>query len=152
MAGNLGNNGGRLYSFGAQPVLIDCNFVVDPENGNGYGMRSLKGQGVAEVYLHSTASFHGTVASSSNVITAIAEGTSALLPGMPVQGTAIPAGSTITAILSGNSVQISANATGAHTSEVITYQAPGSPNPAAGLAWVKLSLNSQGIEFSSSYC
>ena len=55
MAGVLGNNGGRLYSFGAQPVLIDCNFVVDSTNGNGLGIRNLKGQGVENVFMHTSA-------------------------------------------------------------------------------------------------
>lgn len=55
MASNaLGNNGGRLYSFGSQPVLIDCNFIVDPANGNGLGNRSLKGQGVQKVFMYTT--------------------------------------------------------------------------------------------------
>jgi hypothetical protein len=52
----LGNNGGRLYSFGSQPVLIDCNFVIDSTNGNGLGVRSLKGQGVENVFMHTSAS------------------------------------------------------------------------------------------------
>jgi hypothetical protein len=141
MAGMLGNSGGRLYSFGAEPVLIDCNFIVDAANGNGYGVRTLKGQGVQAVYMHSTAALTGTVTSGSNVISAIAGGTSSLLPGMAVQGTAIPAGTIITAVLSSGSVQISNNATGTHASESITYQAPGSPNPAAGYALVRLSNN-----------
>lgn len=51
MANAIGNNGGRIYSFGAQPVLIDCSFVVDHTNGNGLGVRSLKGQGVKNVYM-----------------------------------------------------------------------------------------------------
>src|SRR5580698_6062891 len=56
MASNaLGNSGGRLYSFAAQPVLIDCNFVVDSTNGNGLGIRSVKGQGVANVYMNTSA-------------------------------------------------------------------------------------------------
>ncbi len=141
MAGALGNNGGRMYSFAAQPVLIDCNFVVDAANGNGYGVRSLKGQGVQEVFMHTTASLTGTVASGSFNITSISGGTSSLLPGMPVQGTGIPAGTTIVAVLSTSSVQMSAAATGNHSSESITYQAPGSPNPAVGYAWVKLANN-----------
>ena len=136
MANALGNSGGRLYSFGSQPVLIDCNFIVDPANGNGYGVRTLKGQGVQDVYMNSTASMTGTVTSTSFNITAIAGGTSSLLPGMPIQGTGIPAGTTIAAVLSSSSVQMSAAATGSHTSETITYQAPGSPNPAAGYALV----------------
>lgn len=56
MAGALGNNGGRLFSFASQPVLIDCNFVIDAANGNGLGIRSLKGQGVENVFMHTTAS------------------------------------------------------------------------------------------------
>ncbi len=55
MANAIGNNGGRLYSFASQPVLIDCNFVVDNTNGNGLGIRSLKGQGVRNVFMHTTA-------------------------------------------------------------------------------------------------
>lgn len=52
MANAIGNNGGRIYSFGAQPVLIDCNFVVDATNG--LGVRTLKGQGVRNVFMHTS--------------------------------------------------------------------------------------------------
>lgn len=52
----LGNNGGRYYSFLNKPVLIDCNFVVDSTNGNGLGIRSLKGAGVQNVFMHTSAS------------------------------------------------------------------------------------------------
>lgn len=55
MSNALGNNGGRLYSFGSQPVLIDCNFIVDSTNGNGLGIRTLKGQGVRNVFMHTSA-------------------------------------------------------------------------------------------------
>lgn len=48
----LGNSGGRLYSFGNQPVLIDCNFVVTPTNGTGVTL--LKGQGVNNVFMHTS--------------------------------------------------------------------------------------------------
>ncbi len=48
----LGNSGGRLYSFGEQPVLIDCNFVVTPSDGR--GVTSLKGQGVKNVFMHTS--------------------------------------------------------------------------------------------------
>lgn len=34
---------------------FDCNFVVDSTNGNGLGIRSLKGPGVANVYMHTNA-------------------------------------------------------------------------------------------------
>ena len=55
MASNpLGNNGGRSYDFLVKPVKIDCNFVVDAANGNGLGLRSLKGAGVQNVYMHTS--------------------------------------------------------------------------------------------------
>lgn len=38
------------------PVLIDCNFIVDSANGNGLGIRSLKGPYVQNVFMHTSAS------------------------------------------------------------------------------------------------
>lgn len=52
----LGNNGGRQYSFLNRPVMIDCNFIVDADNVNGLGIRSLKGAGVQNVFMHTSAS------------------------------------------------------------------------------------------------
>lgn len=52
----LGNNGGRFYDFLNRPVLIDCNFIVDSTNGNGLGIRSLKGAGVQNVFMHTSSS------------------------------------------------------------------------------------------------
>ncbi len=37
------------------PVLIDCNFIVDSTNGNGLGIRSLKGPYVQNVFMHTSA-------------------------------------------------------------------------------------------------
>ena len=37
------------------PVLVDCNFTVDPANGNGLGIHGLKGQGVSNVFMHTSA-------------------------------------------------------------------------------------------------
>lgn len=50
-----GNSGGRFYSFLNRPVHIDCNFIVDSTNGNGLGIRSLKGSGVRNVFMHTSA-------------------------------------------------------------------------------------------------
>lgn len=52
----LGNNYGKFYSFLSKPVLLDLNFVVDSTNGNGLGVRSVKGQGVKNVFMHTSAS------------------------------------------------------------------------------------------------
>lgn len=45
-----------LYQFEVMPVLLTCNFVVDSTNGNGLGIRSLKGEGIRSVYMHTSAS------------------------------------------------------------------------------------------------
>ena len=55
MANRNWASGGRLYSPFVSPVLIDCNFVVDSTNGNGLGIRNLKGPVVANVYMQTTA-------------------------------------------------------------------------------------------------
>ncbi len=44
-----------FYTLHEYPVLIDCNFIVDSANGNGFGVRSLKGPGVQAVFMHTTA-------------------------------------------------------------------------------------------------
>lgn len=55
MSNPMGNNGGRFYSTLVKPVLIDCNFVVDSTNGNGLGIRNLKGANVRNVFMHTSA-------------------------------------------------------------------------------------------------
>jgi hypothetical protein len=50
---NYPNN--KLYQYEAYPVLLSCNFIVDSTNGNGLGIRSLKGAGIANVFMHTSA-------------------------------------------------------------------------------------------------
>jgi hypothetical protein len=45
----------RIYTGHVMPVAIDCNFVVDSANGNGLGIRSLKGPYVQNVFMHTSA-------------------------------------------------------------------------------------------------
>jgi len=45
----------RIYTGHVMPVLIDCNFVVDSTNGNGLGIRNLKGPYVQAVYMNTSA-------------------------------------------------------------------------------------------------
>ena len=42
------------FIFGGSSA-VHCNFIVDSANGNGLGIRSLKGSGVAAVYMHTSA-------------------------------------------------------------------------------------------------
>jgi len=49
-------SGGKIYSMHVKPVLLDCNFIVDHANGNGLGLRSLKGPMIQNVYMNTSAS------------------------------------------------------------------------------------------------
>lgn len=48
-------NTGKVLSTHNIPVMVDCNFIVDRSNGNGLGIRSLKGNGVANVFMNTSA-------------------------------------------------------------------------------------------------
>lgn len=128
-----------FYTPHAKPVLIDCNFVVDAANGNGLGIRSLKGPSVQNVFMHTSAAFTGT-SHTSTLIDGIASGTSSLKVGMPVQGSGIIAGSTIATIVDSGSITLSV-ATSSSTTGSITYQAVGNPNPASGMILVQFQDN-----------
>lgn len=147
MSNALGNSGGRLYSFASQPVLIDCNFVVDRDNVNGLGIRELRGQGVQSVYMATSASFVGTTHTGTNVIDSISS-TANLVVGMHVATLDLPAGAVITAISSSTAITVSIVATTGHAAATITYTAVGSPmvnsgvsSASNGLAWVHLRHN-----------
>jgi hypothetical protein len=47
-------SGGKVYSMHVKPVLLDCNFIVDSANGNGLGIRSLKGPMIQNVFMHTS--------------------------------------------------------------------------------------------------
>lgn len=51
---NYPNN--KLYQYEAYPVLLSCNFVVDSTNGNGLGIRNLKGSGIANIFMNTSSS------------------------------------------------------------------------------------------------
>lgn len=142
MANRNWANAGRLFAMKVAPVWLDCNFIVDPANGNGLGIRSLKGAGISNVFMNSTASFTGT-SHTSTLIDGIASGTGSLLVGMPVQGSGIPADTTIASIVDSGSITLSA-ATSSSTTGSITYQGVGSPNPAAGLILVQFGSSYSG--------
>lgn len=55
MANRNFSNGGKIYAMETKPVLVSCNFVVDSTNGNGLGIRSLKGPLVQNVFMNTSA-------------------------------------------------------------------------------------------------
>lgn len=60
MANRNWSSAGKIYSMHTMPVMIDCNFVVDSTNGNGLGIRSLKGPTVKSVFMHTSAPLTGS--------------------------------------------------------------------------------------------
>lgn len=55
MGQNLGNNYGKFYGFQSKPVWLDLQFVVSATDTAGFGITGLKGQGVKNVYMHTSA-------------------------------------------------------------------------------------------------
>lgn len=60
MANRNWASAGKIYSMHVKPVLLDCNFVVDSANGNGLGIRNLKGPAVKSVFMHTSAPLSGS--------------------------------------------------------------------------------------------
>lgn len=60
MANRNWASAGKIYSMHVKPVLLDCNFVVDAANGNGLGIRNLKGPAVKSVFMHTSAPLAGS--------------------------------------------------------------------------------------------
>lgn len=54
MANRNFSNGGKMYAMETKPILVSCNFVVDATNGNGLGIRSLKGPLVQNIFMHTS--------------------------------------------------------------------------------------------------
>src|SRR5258706_6798369 len=52
----LGNNYGKSYAFLSKPGVLDLSFGGDSSNENGLGVKSIKGQGVKNVFMHTSMS------------------------------------------------------------------------------------------------
>jgi hypothetical protein len=132
-----------------KPFQLSCNFVVDPTNQNGLGISSLKGPGIANVFMHTTASFAGDVASGSAVVTNISS-TANLVVGTKISGTGIPAGTLIQSIDSATQITMSKNGSASNSGVTISIVANGSPNPASGLIIVNFQDNYNKYLFGTS--
>lgn len=152
MANRNWSNGGKLFAMHTSMVLVDCNFVVDSTNGNGLGIRSLKGPAVASVFMNTTpaATTASSVFSSGATQVVLSRNITALVIGMVVTDTTtggnIAGGTTVTGInvatntvtLSAATLGNSASAPGDTLSFAMTAALAGNPNPAAGVIVVNL--------------
>lgn len=56
LARGFGLNGRAYYTNISKPCIVQCNFVVDSTNGNGFGVRSIKSNGyIRNVFMHTSA-------------------------------------------------------------------------------------------------
>lgn len=141
-----------FYTFHEYPVLIDANFIVDSTNGNGLGQRSLKGEGIHQVYLNTSPAATTTTsvfASGVSIIT-VANLTNLVVGEVVTDSTTsgnITGGTTITAInTSNNQITLSAPTAGASASApgdtlsfAMTAALVGNPNPEAGYIYMRIS-------------
>lgn len=149
MANRNFSSGGKIYSMHTMPVLIDCNFVVDATNGNGLGIRSLKGPLVQNVFMHTSAPLAGSGnpnPAPGTIVIQLQDNYNRSLSGF----------SSIVASLSAGALQIDAAALTAGVAYVITvvgdataaqWQAVGVPpgvTPALGVAFIALNTGAGG--------
>jgi hypothetical protein len=136
---NYPNN--KLYQYEAYPVKLYCNFVVDSTNGNGLGIRSLKGAGIANVFMHTSATpaagNYGVTnpnPASGLVLVQFQNNFSQLLD--VTGGFVSPlTGSNLTSVTAGNAYVL----TGLGTATAAQLQAVGCPagfTPALGMAFI----------------
>ena len=137
-------SGGKIYSMHVKPVLLDCNFVVDSTNGNGLGIRSLKGPCISAVYMHSSA----PAAANPNpppgyIYIKLADNYNRYLGGFSGQVSPL-SGSSLTTIVA-NSVYVIVSLGTATAAQWLAAGVPAGVTPAVGVAFVaKASLTIGG--------
>ena len=126
------------------PVLLDCNFVVDSTNGNGLGIRNLKGPTIANVFMHTTAPLVGSGnpnPAAGTIVVQLADNYNRSFSGFnaivsPVSGTPL------TATTAGTPVIIVSLGTATAAQSLSDFRAVGLPlgiTPAIGVAFVPTS-------------
>lgn len=127
-----------FYTKHVYPVLIDCSFIVDVANGNGLGIRSLKGSGVSNVYMHTSATPAATNPNpaSGEIVVQLADNYNRYLGGFSgfVSPTATSSTSSVANVI--NIISVLGTAT------LAQWQAVGLPvgiTPALGAAFVATS-------------
>jgi hypothetical protein len=128
-----------FYTLEEYPVLISCNFIVDSTNGNGLGLRNLKGPGVAAAYMHTSATPapNSPNPASGTIVIQLQDNYNRSLSGFnaivsPVSGTPIT-------ISAGLTIGVAYIIVSLGTSTVADFHAIGVPKgvtPAVGVAFI----------------
>lgn len=144
MANRNWASGGKIYSMHVSPVLVDCNFIVDSTNGNGLGIRSLKGPVVSNVYMNTSAT---PAAGNPNpgagtIIVRLADNYNRSLSGFSSIVSPL-SGSPLTSVTAGTAYVI----VSLGTTTLAQWQAAGLPSgftPAVGAAFVAIATAAIG--------
>lgn len=140
MANRNWASGGKIYSMHVSPVLLDCNFVVDSTNGNGLGIRNLKGPVIQAVYMHTTAT---AAAGNPNpaagtIVVQFADNYNRSLSGFNAIASPV-SGTSLTATVAHTPVIIVSLGTATPAQSLANFQAVGLPRgivPAVGVSFV----------------
>lgn len=143
MANRNWSSAGKIYSMHTMPVLLDCNFVVDSTNGNGLGIRSLKGPAVQNVYMHTSASPApgNPNPAAGTIVIQLQDNYNRSLSGFDARISPV-SGTPLTATTSGTAVIIVSLGTATPAQSLADFRAVGLPRgitPAIGVAFVPTS-------------
>lgn len=135
------------------PVLIACNFVVDSTNGNGLGIRSLKGPLVSNIYMHTsaTAAAGNPNPASGTIVVQLQDNFNRSLSGFdarvsPVSGSALKIDNSA---LTANVAYIITTLGDASVAAWHTLGVPAGVTPATGVSFIAASVGA-GANTSSS--
>ena len=140
MANRNWASGGKIYSMHVMPILLDCNFIVDSTNGNGLGIRSLKGPAIKNVFMNTSAPLAGSGnpnPAAGTIVVQFADNYNRSFSGFDSNVSPL-SGSPLTSVTSGTAVVIVALS----STTAAQWQALGLPigiAPALGVAFVPTS-------------
>jgi hypothetical protein len=125
----------KLYTGHVMPVLLDCNFIVDSTNGNGLGIRSLKGPYISNVYMNTSATpaVGNPNPQAGVIVVQLTDNFNRYYGG--ASGQVSPVGASVTA----TTINVAYVITSLGTATLAEWQAVGVPTnlvPAVGLAFI----------------
>lgn len=143
-------NGKSIYIPHAKPVLVDCNFIVDSTNGNGLGIRSLKGAYVANIFMHTSAPLSGSGNPNPEagvIVVQLDDNYQSYLGGF--SGGSNPLSGTPITVSTGSSMTIGAPYTitslgTTTTAQWTTLGVPATITPAPGVAFISAATSGSG--------
>lgn len=149
------SNGGKIYAPQVKPILLNCSFVVDATNGNGLGIRSLKGPAISNVFMHTTGTpgvsngITNPNPASGTIVVQLADNYMRSLCGFnaivsPVSGTPIVVTSAGAHLVAGTAYIIVSVGT-TTTAEWHSLGVPAGVTPAVGVSFISGALTGIGV-------